>query len=49
MVEHQYGVKQGSVLSPLLFLIVVDTLLKDLRHNEAGLSLLGLFVEDIEW
>ena len=32
------------MLSPLLFLIVVDTLLKDLRHNEAGLSLLGLFV-----
>ena len=38
------GVKQGSVLSPLLFLITVDTLLKELRSQNAGLSVLGTFV-----
>jgi exonuclease III len=38
------GVKQGSVLSPLLFLIVMDPLLHDLRYNGAGLSVCGSFV-----
>ena len=38
------GVKQGSVLSPLLFLITVDTFLKELRSQNAGLSVLGTFV-----
>ena len=38
------GVKQGSVLSPLLFIIVVDGLLQNLRNENAGLSILGTFV-----
>ena len=32
------GVKQGSVLSPTLFLIVMDQLLKQLKENNYGLS-----------
>ena len=32
------GVKQGSVLSPTLFLIVMDQLLKQLREKKHGLS-----------
>ena len=38
------GVKQGSVLSPLLFLIAVDPMLKNLRLKQAGLSISGNFV-----
>ena len=38
------GVKQGSVLSPILFLIVVDSLLRSLKDKNAGLSVLGSFV-----
>ena len=32
------GVKQGSVLSPTLFLIVMDQLLQQLREEKHGLS-----------
>ena len=38
------GVKQGSVLSPLLFLIAVDPLLKTLKYKHAGLSIHGNFI-----
>ena len=36
------GVKQGSVLSPTLFIIVIDSLLKSLNATHLGLSRLGL-------
>ena len=32
------GVKQGSVLSPTLFVIVMDSLLKQIKENNSGLS-----------
>ena len=38
------GVKQGSILSPILFLTVVDILLRDLKKEDAGLSIYGSFV-----
>ena len=38
------GVKQGSVLSPILFLIVIDPLLLTLKDRYAGLSIHGSFV-----
>ena len=34
----------GSVLSPLLFILTVDVLLKDLKSSDTGLSVLGTFV-----
>ena len=34
------GVKQGSVLSPVLFLIVMNPLLKQLQESSLGLSLM---------
>ena len=37
------GVKQGSVLSPTLFLIVMDQLLKQLREKKYGLSVCQTF------
>ena len=33
------GVKQGSVLSPLLFLLVIDSLLADLESSGIGVSI----------
>ena len=38
------GVKQGSALSPLLFLIAIDPMLKNLKLEQAGLSICGNFV-----
>ena len=38
------GVRQGSVLSPLLFLMVMDSLLRDFRWSNIGLSVSGSFV-----
>lgn len=38
------GVKQGSVLSPILFLIAIDSLLSDLKTKDVGLSIYGTFV-----
>ncbi len=37
------GVKQGSVLSPTLFLIVMDSLLKQMKANNCGLSVCGTY------
>ena len=38
------GVKQGSVLSPSLFLIVMNTLLERMRNSNCGGSLHGYFI-----
>ena len=37
------GVKQGSVLSPELFLLVMNPLLRDLEASGVGLSLNGYY------
>ena len=37
-------VKQGSVLSPSLFLIVMNTLLERMRNSNCGGSLCGYFI-----
>ena len=39
----QRGVRQGSVLSPMLFLMVMDSLLKDLANEMAGISIEGIY------
>ena len=39
----QRGVRQGSVLSPILFLLVMDSLLKDLTNKMAGISIEGIY------
>ena len=38
------GVKQGSVLSPTLFLTVMDTLLQNVKSENCGLSVGGTFI-----
>ena len=38
------GVRQGSVLSPVLFLLVMDPILVELREKSCGLSINGLFI-----
>ena len=37
------GVWRGSVLSPTLFLIVMDEMLKEMHTNGAGVSIAGLY------
>ena len=39
----QCGVQQGSVSSPILFLIVMDPLLRELEANHLGLSVAGVY------
>ena len=41
--EVNRGVKQGSVLSSTLFLIVMDILLKHMRTSNCGLSVRGVY------
>ena len=36
------GVRQGSVLSPVLFLLVMDPILLELQSKSCGLSINGL-------
>ena len=38
------GVRQGSVLSPLLFLLVIDPLLLEFRRRSSGPSVCGLYL-----
>ena len=38
------GVKQGSVLSPTLFLTVMDLLMKRLRESDCGLHVRGTYM-----
>lgn len=38
------GVRQGSVLSPILFLVLMDDLLRSLEANKAGVSIEGLYL-----
>ena len=38
------GVRQGSVLSPVLFLLVMDPLLLDLKQKSCGLNIKGLYL-----
>ena len=37
------GVRQGSVLSPMLFLLVIDSLLNKLEKANAGISVNGIY------
>ena len=41
--EVNRDVKQGSVLSPTLFLIVMDVLLQRMRSSNCGLSIRGVY------
>ena len=43
-IPYSRCVKQGSVLSPILFLVVIDPLLKTLRDHNAGLSVYGTYI-----
>ena len=38
------GVRQGSVLSPLLFLLIMDPILQQLKSKSCGLSICGLYL-----
>ena len=39
----QRGIRQGSVMSPMLFLIVIDSLLRELENANAGISVNGIY------
>ena len=38
------GVRQGSVISPTLFLVVIDSLLEKLKGAYAGITLDGVYL-----
>ena len=40
----EQGVRQGGILSPLLYLVYIDGLIKRLRNSGAGCSTMGRFV-----
>ena len=42
-INLERGVRQGSVLSPMLFLLVMDSLLTELANSAAGISINGIY------
>ena len=42
--HQERGVRQGSVLSPTLFLMVMNEMLKEMSANGAGVSIAGLYL-----
>ena len=42
--QQERGVQQRSVLSPTLFLMVMDEMLKEMTANGAGVSIAGLYL-----
>ena len=43
VISLKRGVQQGSVLSPMLFLLVMDSLLIDLANAQAGVSVNSIY------
>ena len=43
------GVEQGSILSPVLFLVVMDSLLKKLQESSLGLSFMVEGIYMLMW
>ena len=39
-----HGIHQGSILSPMLFNLVMDPLLSEMRSKSLGISINGLFL-----
>lgn len=45
----RHGVRQGSVLSPVLFLLVMDPILLELQSRSNGLNINGIFLGDLSY
>lgn len=43
------GVKQGSILSPTLFLLIMDLLLRRLQSSQLGLSIDGFYMQEVSF